>query len=557
MKNKTSILWLLILITAFSCKKVKQDTNLPFFNTLKSSNSSIRMITLSGKVRFTAIINGNAFTLNTISTQGISNSCIQGSLINSNNSKGVYVTAFSPSIVNIPTRILDLNGEAKVDLFTDGVFFRSLSLKDNPQSPTDYYILEKTNSFDIVPIIRSISPPSGTNTFKIRVVNQSSNFDPAGLTGDLSLTDSKGNIISPQTSSIPFNSTTDYIELPYGPYAFKLFNQDNFQLPEASALGLDSGTTRPNDGSGFSLMPLTNLRYFQPGGVYTIFVNSNDIFRFVINSQPCQFGGFSQLMASLNSYSIISELSPSSNNSYARFQCINTIPEPLSLTMDGISIFSSIAYLGKSGFSSSVAGKHHFSVFNKNGEVILDQDITFYPNDNLSIWIYKKESSVYLITNQNDLSNLSNLNMQKQIRFLNLSQDIPFATFTDGGSLFPVNGQIPDFTDTLSGASATQNVPQGQTIRHLPYIFGFQTAIRVYESFLGPPLVIPGNPLPMISPLRAQDFIADTNLYSRGYFNQIPINGEPGKYTVALVGSKSPNAPPEQKAKLIIINQSN
>jgi hypothetical protein len=472
------------------------------------------------------------------------------------------VSNFSPVPFSIPAKLLNSDGNAVIQLQsvsypTLKVSNTNMVLKDDPLNPMDYYIVTTSQVFgdynyQVIPVPRSVTPPAGISNFKLRIVNQASTQDPYGLTGPLTLTYADGTSVSAITSNIPSGVTTDFVELPYGSYNFRIFNQAGKELSQAVV-------------NQAAFPAPTTINAFKPGGVYTLFINSNNIF-----ITPCP-----GMNVSLNSFSIIADITPAVNASFARLQFINAIPGlTLSLKVDNTVLGNLISFKGHSQYGVFVQGSHHLTLQDGKGQVLAEQDIMLYPNDNISIWGYVKNGEPMLVYAANDLSNP---NVGQQVRFLNLSTDIPYVTFTSDGGLFTWYDQTnktyvyPDYGDTTSDASASQNLPEGVSITHMPYIVFLPNAqsnfgalyspplypIRVYQSDIGPPAVIPGAPLNTVGILNANDFVANPAIYSRGNYTGIPANGEPGAYTVALVGSVNGASDTSGKARLLIVKHFN
>ncbi len=555
---------LVYVFCLLSCRKVKTDQNLPIPNTLKSANSSIRLIALTYPTRVNAILgSGFTFNLTPITT-----------LLPGQTFLGFAYQTSTPTPVSIPSKFLDQNGQITLNI-NYGITFQSITLKDDPNNPTDYYIITDPLSlagYKIVPVIRSLTGPSVPSNFKLRIINQSLPNDPYGLDGLLSLYSAYGKPVNTALSNLPYGATTDYIEFPYGAYDFKIFNGQMRQLPLGK---YNTGLSIIDSGYAVSPKASNNRSFnFQPGGVYTIFINSN---AFIAVSPTLLDPNGNQLLypLSLNSYNIITELNPSSNNSFARIDMINAFyGGNLRLLVDGNLAFDTLGYLQHSKSYILSAGKHHFSLLKTDdGSSLVEEDLTLNPFDYISLWAYQNPtqnlSKPQLIVSPNDMTNppvdvsqpISAQNyflaVGQRIRFLNLTTDAPYITFTNRGNFFPnSDGTAPNYSDTNSVASASQNVPYGKVITHSPYILLNSNTYEIipFQSFIGSSIVSPGNQLFMVPPIKPTDFIADPSIYSKGYFSGIPASGEPGVYTVALVGSVSPNAPPDKKAKLLIIN---
>ena len=126
-------LWLM------ACAKVKVDTNLPVLNTLKSSNSSIRLITLMGPNKVTAVIGGLNYNLTpNISVANTGSGCGPGDIIGN----------FQPAAVSIPEKVLDQAGNAQIRMAVGKPVFGGSGysyiptysdtvLPDNPNNPIE------------------------------------------------------------------------------------------------------------------------------------------------------------------------------------------------------------------------------------------------------------------------------------------------------------------------------------------------------------------------------------------------------------------------------------
>ncbi len=553
------LLLITLIIGSYSCKKVKNDANLPNFSSLKSANSSIRIIALTAPTSTTALIKGFKFNLtpNFVTSPSLA-------IANPNDLTGQSNSPLfkNSSPFSIPSKLLDQGGEATIKFFYKGVIGeQDITVKDDPNNPTDYYIIHDSTTsigFRIYSTSRSVIAPSNPQNFKIRVINQSSPTDIFGLTGFLSLTDAFGKSIGETTSHIPLNVASSYIELPYGAYNFKIFNDGGMEIPPNFPSFLDSGFSISSNNS------LNSIFSFQPGGVYSIMVNSNPVFTF--NSSYLKDINDPSLplliTTSLNSYSIITEVNPSSNASFARIDMVNTLNgQGLNLKIDGLAVFNSLGYLKPSSRYILTAGSHHFSVTNNEGMTLAEQDQTIFPFDYITLWVYQNQGKTEFVFCANDMSNPQS---GQKVRFLNLSNDIPYVSFTNNGSFFKEYNSltrgyfIPDYADTTSSAQASQNLPQGKAISHLPYIIldsirDPNYKIFPFQSFLGPPLVSPGNLLPAGGSVVANNFIADPTQYQSITF---PKYGESGVYTVALIGAALGNSP-AQPARLFILNHTN
>ena len=510
-----------------ACTKVKTDTNLPVLNTLKSSNSSIRLITLMGPNKVTAVIGGLNYNLTPNNGVGSSGS---------NCAPGDITLAYQPTAVSIPEKVLDQAGNAHIrmavgkPIFTGNGYsyvstYSDTLLPDNPSNPIDYYITPSTRTWEevnyiITAVPRSATPPVVPSNIKIRIVNMAAQTDTFQRTGPLTLTYADGKPVSALTTNIPAGVASGYVEIPYNTYRFRLFNQMGVEMPESTPVRYNSLA---------EAWPNTSYHNYQPGGVYTLFVNSN--YSFILGS--C--GGASNVMG--NGFSVIPDVAPPVNTSFALVQYVNTIPgASYSLKVDNSTIGSTIPFRGVSGYQTMSLGNYSMLLTDQDGQTVVRQNITINPNDNLTIWSYVKNGKPLLSITASDLSAPNGLTM----RFMNFSTDVPYITYTYNGQVLPVSDPVtqntwyPDINDTTSGAGASENLAIGVPATHLPYIGLRSFPLQVNRSDAGPPPFVPGIPLFSVRPLQQADFAVNNALYAPG--NPAFTNGELGVYTVALTG---------------------
>lgn len=487
-----------------ACTKVKVDTNLPVLNTLKSSSSSIRLIALLGPEKVIAVVGGVSYNLTSKTLLGVTVNC----------QPGLVVQSYGPTPVSLPEKVLDEAGNAHIqvsvvtpqELGGNPVYVTVSNsdtvLPDNPNNPIDYYLTPATRAWEepnyiVTPIPRSATPPTVPSNIKIRVVNMASPTDTFQRTGPLSLTYADSTPVSGLTSGVPAGVVSDYVEIPYNTYRFRLFNQNGVEVPETIA------------GGGSS------LHQYQPGGVYTVFVNSNNIF----TVGDC----YTATHVSANSFTVITDVAPPVNTSFGLVQFVNTIPgTTYSLSLDNTTIGNAISFRGVSGYRPMPLGDYSLQLTDGNGQPVVQQKMTIYPNDNWTVWAYKKNGEPALSLTASDLSSPNGLTL----RLMNFSVDIPYITFTSNGQVLPVAGSnntnyYPDINDSTSGADASENLAIGVPATHLPYVTGlnsFSMPLQVNKSDAGPPAFVPGIPLISVRPLQYAD---------------LPVQSV---YTVALTG---------------------
>jgi Domain of unknown function (DUF4397) len=529
---------ILFAVFLFSCAKVKTDTNLPVLNTLKSSNSSIRLIALTGPNSVKALIGGFTYNL----TPNVQT--------NTNYGCGVtQIAGYNPAPVAIPAKVLDQAGEAHIQLIstiptTGQIVTSDTVLADNPSSPTDYYLLPVSRTFgdpnyNIIGVPRSTTPPAGVSNIKIRLVNLSSPVDTFNLTGPLTLTYVDGTPVSAATTGVPQGVSSNYTEIPYGTYHFRLFTQTGVELPEALLPAISDYTASAS-----------SIHSFQPGGIYTIFVTSNNLYVLGAVSANC---AVPPVNASANTFSVIADVPPPINVSYGKVQFVNTIPGlTCSLALNGLTIGSSIPFRGVSPYQAVSVGDFSMQLADNQGQPLAQQNISITPDDNFTIWAYVKDGQPVLAISANDLTNP---NMGQKIRFMNCSVNVPYITFTNNGQLLQVYNPssetyyIPDINDSTSGADAAENLARGVPATHEPYLLINSIngnspnlyPIVVNQSDAGPPPFVPGVTLPAVKALTAGDFIFNPSLYQHPSLipppSRVPAAGEPGVYTVVLTGA--------------------
>lgn len=469
-----------------ACAKVKTDKNLPVLNTLKSSNSSIRLITMMGPDKVTAVVGGITYNLTSKITVGSTLNCALGLTFNS----------FVPTPVSLPEKVMDQTGNAHIllnvaapqlaggqVLYPTAVYSDTV-LPDNPNNPTDYYITPATQTwadpnYVITVVPRSATPPTVPSNIKIRVVNMASQTDVFQRTGQLTLTYADGvTPVGVVTTSVPSGVASGYAEIPYNTYMFRLFNQNGVEVPEAGGVS-------------------STLHNYQPGGVYTLYVCSNPLYTL----GDCGIPG--------NGYSVITDVPPPVNTSFGLVQFVNTIPgTSYSLKLDNATIGSGMPFGGVSGYQPMSLGNYSMQLIDGKSQTVVQQNMTINPNDNFTVWSYMKNGKPALSITASDLSQPNGL----VLRFMNFSLNVPYITITSNGQVLPVsNGNVtyyPDPTDSTSGAGATENLAIGVPATHLPYTYLGQSyfPLQVNKSDAGPPPFVPGIPLISVKQLQLSSF---------------------------------------------------
>ncbi|TDX00757.1 DUF4397 domain-containing protein [Dinghuibacter silviterrae] len=466
----------------------------------------------------------------------------------------------------IPQQFFNAQHTAEVELLqgintgTLDTLYKKFQVTDDYAQPNDYYDVPyrknippslatlQITSDSVFVIPRPISPAADPTHFLIRILNLSSGPDAANLVGGMRLAYANGAHVATgaaDTLTIPGNYS-GYIELPYGTYQFKVLTAQNAQVPSAQqdVVSTSAGLSLTEATGTMSGSPLTYapIITYQPGGVYTIVVNTNNDFQV-----PYGNGG---LPSASNSFWVIPDITPGANVTYAHLQVANAVPgSDISITVDGQPLGGSVAFPGAGAYQVYVSGTHQVQVTDKGGQIMAQKTLTLNGGDNITAWVYpgpggadsilpvqnNLSGSWYSPTTGGDGSSAATSQYHTYypfwIRFLNLCPDLPLVTFTQA------NGQLfPDNIGYGSSALAAQNLaPGGLPDTYLQYVASFYTMpaqIQVYQS---QPLVLPGDWLSDIPALTPSDFVNST---AASYPYGLPTStGEPGVYTVALVGT--------------------
>lgn len=478
----------------------------------------------------------------------------------------------------IPKQFLDANDSARIQLmqlfilgagnFIDSTY--SFGVKENYNHPKDYYwVYSRTAAFpysmsyydSLYVIPRAVSPATDPTHILVRLVNFSSAPDDANLTGPMSLTFADGSPVSVSTSQVAPGKYSEYVELPYGAYQFKVLTATNAQVPGAPVNMLtniitDNLNTAVMQGMGVTYAP---VQTFKPGGVYSIVVSVNHHFEYPSG------GAGETVKKDHNAWSVITDVAPPVNLTYARIQAANAVPGgALNILVDGAVLARGLAYDSAGNYQTFVTGTHRVSIEDGNGKELAGRQLELQPNTNFTVWAFPSGGGVDLLPVQNNLSGSRNASfngdgsdtgpttmytgLPYMVRFLNFCPDLPYVTFTQAdGALFTDNA--------LSTALAAQNLPFGSNLSSsqvpFPYVSyningGISPQIQVYHS---QPSIVPGDWLSDISALKQTDFIT---MPAADYPAGLPT-GEPGIYTVALTGRRGVHVPAGQETKLIIV----
>jgi len=613
MKSFTSCrIWhLLIALTILlgGCVKPKLDNTIPLLGVGNSSASAIRLYNYYGSVNVTV----NNIPL-TAYGAGTGNGSPGGTPLGlSLFPTGLWQSKDDASPFVLPNSLLDKAGNAHFVLTLGSrngsaggvpVVFDT-TIANDVQQPKDYYLLPDGH---LKVMQRDNIPSSDARNFKIRIINEGEAYDPLnlGLTGPVTLTYADGSPVSQTLSNVAPGVSTSYIELPYGAYQFKLFIAGapidvTRQLAEIPVLPLYDGCkTGPFPQEGLS----PRVRTFKPGGVYSIVITYNYQDFFTDCTPHYDRGTF------LNSYRIITELDPGVNYVFARVQAVNALPgQPVTIKMDGKPVAgqTSIPYVGsfpagaaiQPPYDIAVQGNHHVTAEDASGNVLASEDLFLYPYDNYTIWTWPKpDGKAGILFEANDMTGTlysstfhpdgvsggvipddgtdgtarrTRYIYALESRFLNLSPDLSYATFTNDGQLLlpatsntfgdtarPLTGYVnlaPGMMPDRNSSILYSLVPQSPSEANTPAAGNSESSalprlIRVNQSSPAPLPEIPGTVLPDVAPIDVlQGFIANQAMYTTSTLRQ----AETGVYTVALVGKTAAGAQGTDKAKLVVI----
>lgn len=544
---KNSILFILLVWLLQACTKNLSDArpgNLPTYNDI--ANSSTRIVLARG---FDCMVDTTKLTnflpYNVILTQSPPNG-----------TPWFPTAGATTDPFFIPQEFIDSKGQATVKLYNRGVGGGSMDsfvVQDDYAQPNDYYIPGGESGgfgdFGVVRVPRPQQTLADPSHIRIRLLNLvTDNGNP------LTLAYANGAPVSNTTSHIGFNAWSDYIELPYGSYDFRVLDDSIFgsQLHARPPAGVKfnlevNSATNPNYaiGGGQYYSPTIT---FQPGGVYTIVASVFGTFE-----DP-----FAVVETALPGFAVITDNTPATNMQYARIQAVNSsVANGMSLQIDnGQSI--AVTYGKASDYQILTSGSHAIKINDGSGNLLAEQAITLSGGDNLSLWTYADadgKTSILPVSNNmggieqsgtnNDGSDPSllvydplNFNMIVQTRFLNLCADIPYVTFTGTNGLLFLDNRF-------SVAKAAQNLAAGSPADPVnipyPYVDLGAGSYNTVEAYASQPNVVPGNRLMDVTPLPTTAFTA----LPAAYYSQDAPSMEPGVYTVALIGRNNGTQTPQ------------
>lgn len=563
---------LLLTIGMLSCKKEKVDysyDNRP--DKAAGGNSTIRLVNLSDHNQLS--VNGERLTSYLILNPPAGQEALY---------PGTYWFPTNGKLggsFTIPRQFLT-SGSADVSVdywvYSQGRDSLGFKITEEYNKPKDYFIMRgypftaaKVERIREVP--REVTAPAKAGYFKIRIVNLAdqvnSSWGAQDVAKPLTLAYADGTPVSTATSNVNPQAWSQYVELPYGTYQFKVLTPDGIEVRASGGNSLEN--TFMSEPATSNLMKMvqgrlpnavsTGLTYapvktYQPGGVYTVVVGIDHLTMLNVYGVPGETAAYFQ-----NDFRVLADVSEPLNTDYYRLQGVQANAEEGAVTfrVNGVNL-GDAAYTTGTDYGIYVTGQATVEAVNAAGAVLASATQRFLAGQNYSAWFYKTpegKSAISLAANNltgswydplatgstgsgqdGSLSRMTH-NYPFNYRFLNLCPDLPYASFTYD------NGQ------PAGSATSSRNLQPGAVVTDQPYARQGQDAepyqLMVYKSS---PTIYPGNWIPAIPVLKSTAFVARPDRYTRVK----PIH-EPGVYTVALVGRLNANQPEGKNAKMIII----
>ncbi|RFZ95480.1 DUF4397 domain-containing protein [Mucilaginibacter conchicola] len=549
---------LLIALLQVACKKDKLNTVIDNrFTTDNQQSSNIRVVNLGG---FSQVIaNGDTLTnFKVFGPNEIPN--LPGTRYFPTNGQLGKTWTIPQDLFNAQHKIaLDLG---IYDYNPDLNLGALINLQYDVNNPQDVYLLNKEYTTDLPQyqvLPRAITAPSKPDHFKIRIVNFSGHINnlsvngsgmQEALDGPVTLAYADGTPVSTQTTNVTgVQKASEYVEVPYGTYQFKVLTANGRQIPGTGS-NINELTILDPPTSTIAIRQTTqsNLTYapiqtYQPGGIYTIVI-SPQIAKYFIN----EVDETSNIVQ--NTFQVISDNSPSANLTYCRVQAVNAMPDnQVSFSVGGTSLGNGLAF-GKTGdYATMINGTQEVKATDANGKVIATTTANFRAAQNYTVWLYPDAAgNAKLLLVANDLSGTRFNNAEEDgtyayfqfkyfffKRYLNLSMGNPYITFT-----------------TDNGNPSGINLQPGQPLLQNPYVSTqFSQAKYDLMAYRSSPNVVPGVWADDIPVLTSDQFIANKALYTNAG-RALPAH-EPGIFTVALIGKTGTGATTANKARMIIL----
>ncbi|GAA4167706.1 hypothetical protein [Sphingobacterium ginsenosidimutans] len=445
------------------------------------------------------------------------------------------------------------------------------TVRDSYDAPKDYYLLINHESRvqkpdRLVEVPRSVTAPKRPDYFKIRIINFAKKLMPTSsmedITGPITLTYADGTPVSNSTTRIVSDAWSDYVELPYGTYQFKLLTADGRQIPAVGHTYYNNidrfNSTMEMGGGAISRMSsgqtYAPVQTFQPGGIYTIVVHPKE-FTWTTGTDD-----ISELQ---NGFQIIADISEPLNRTYAQIQLANTITGQDAVLRAKGQTTATTAYGKASDYFPVVAGQQPIVIETASGQVLAAIDAELQAGQNYTAWLYMDpDKKVKVLLAANNLAGTAytgkegggnNATIDRfrssymfNFRFLNFCAALPYATFTNGegrpfgtGAMDSGVNMAPGILNILQPYTSLLYSASNDTGG--PYQF------MAYSSL---PTRIPGDWLQQVKPLSSTQLVANPKLYT-AVGRKVPLH-EPGVYSIAVIGDLKGTTETD-KAKFMVV----
>ncbi|RQO74362.1 hypothetical protein DBR43_02910 [Pedobacter sp. KBW06] len=572
---RSFLLFIFTVLLASACKKANVDYTYDYRRNQDAEKpSNVRLVNLSKNNQL--IVNGDSLTNFFVAPQR--SGYIPPEQLTPPGTHYFPKNGFLGQTWYIPQHLFQKDGKADlkttfISTITNIIPSHEVefSLKESYEQPKDYYLLINHEALvqdptKLLEVPRSITSPVKPDHFKIRILNLSRKIAPTYTMEDLAtklkLAYADGTPVSAATSGIASNTWSEYVEIPYGTYQFKVLTEDGRQVPatghayynhinRANSTMEMSGPGFSNVSSGLTYAP---MRTFQPGGVYTIVIHPADF---------TWTTGNDDIRTIQNAFRIISDVSEPQNISYTQLQLANTVMnQDLVLNVKGQST-AVTAYGTASEYKRVVAGKQVLEVLSKTGQTLFSKEVELVGGQNYTFWVYAdqdKQLKTLLVANNlagtgytgngKDGTNSTIDRYQSEyyfnFRFLNFSNQLPYVTFTNGDG-------IPYAKNLANGTGV--NVQQGILKTDEPYAsLLYSTSVSggnyQFMAYSSAPARVPGDWLKQITPLSSETLVANKSLYT-AVGRKVPAH-EPGVYSIAVIGDPDKNSAAE-KARFMVI----
>jgi hypothetical protein len=433
----------------------------------------------------------------------------------------------------------------------------------------------------VFPRAVSVSDPA---KFKIRILNLSHGLSatpPAYNSQDNPLA-GNGTVSLCYANSLPVNATTtsriapgmasDYIELPYGTYQFRVFDENSVLVPGHNDVhkGLNYGgnySAKASPGDNYPSFQLvyTPIRTYLPGGIYTLVV---------FDDQYVDAGTGNTVSVLQPAYQVISDNKPPANTSYSNIQWANALPgaTKLNLQIDEVSLPGPLDFGNSSGYASFSYGQHSLTLKDNSNNTLASQSFFLPAMANYTVWAYAdagNKPQLSFVSNEMDFTNNgaqpgSDFNFA--CRFVNFCPDAPFVTFTANNYGIYSNVPTDDANFLINGGPTVpvkvfENLPFAAPILDTAYLmppnpiglsdnskYTFPAVapdngngylnhpfyplyrINAFVSQAYPTVIVPGDPIPGLYPIDLP-FLINPSIYPTN-----KPNSDAGVFTVALIG---------------------